>query len=333
MEEAGFVAFTRQISFGNASGAGSAPERPSSNGVLGALARIERLDFLLPVEVGDVVQIEGEVDFATEHSCRVSLEISAAHLRQPEVKERRMRLTNRARLWYVSKFLSADGKMSLCQMPRVDLSDIDENRLFDAKRDYLDLKEKRKRKDGEIAVASVDYSNPDVDLLLSRTRSKDSKPGTVAWTKSAHSVLVNHHDCDVAGNLSGGALMKMADEVAALAASKHTLGGTPTTAAMDTVNFNKTIPKGSFVHLESEVTFAGGKSCEVYVRGDAVNIYAPGGPVAIPRAMEARFTFVTFGPDGMLLPMPDLTPVSKEELYFYQLGKERYERRKRERSG
>ena len=35
---------------------------------------------------------------------------------------------------------------------------------------------------------------------------------------------------------------------------------------------------GSFVHLESEVTFAGGKSCEVYVRGDAVNIYAKGGP-------------------------------------------------------
>ena len=76
--------------------------------------------------------------------------------------------------------------------------------------------------------------------------------------------MVNHHDCDVAGNLSGGSMMKMADEVAALAASKHTLGGTPTTAAMDAVSFNKTIPKGSFVRLESEVTFAGGKSCEVF---------------------------------------------------------------------
>ena len=36
--------------------------------------------------------------------------------------------------------------------------------------------------------------------------------------------------------------------------------------------------QGSFVRLESHVTFAGGKSCEVSVRGDAVNIYAPGGP-------------------------------------------------------
>ena len=57
---------------------------------------------------------------------------------------------------------------------------------------------------------------------------------------------VDHNDCDVAGNLSGGALMKMADEVAALAASKHSLGGTPTTVAMDAVNFNKTIPKGFY---------------------------------------------------------------------------------------
>ena len=45
--------------------------------------------------------------------------------------------------------------------------------------------------------------------------------------------------------MSGGALLQMADEVAALAASKHTMGGTPTTACMDAVNFDKTIPKGS----------------------------------------------------------------------------------------
>ena len=55
---------------------------------------------------------------------------------------------------------------------------------------------------------------------------------------------VNHHDCDVAGNVSGGALLKMADEVAGLAASKHTMGGEPTTACMDAVDFNKMIPKG-----------------------------------------------------------------------------------------
>ena len=60
---------------------------------------------------------------------------------------------------------------------------------------------------------------------------------------------MDHNDCDVAGNLSGGALMKMADEVAALAASKHSLGGTPTTVAMDAVNFNKTIPKGIYAFL------------------------------------------------------------------------------------
>ena len=47
MEEAGFVAATRQIAFANAGGGG---DRGGAC-MLGALARIERLDFLLPVEV------------------------------------------------------------------------------------------------------------------------------------------------------------------------------------------------------------------------------------------------------------------------------------------
>jgi len=332
MEEAGFVAATRQIAFANA--AGGTANKPAGR-MLGALARIEQLDFLLPVEVGDVVEIKGGVDFASAHSCRVSLELSAAHTVQLDKKERGMRLTNRAKFWYVPKILDENGTIWLTEMPKVDLSSIEDDQRVLARTDYLELKEKREkraRENYELMANRSASADSEVDLLLSKTRSRDAKPGTVSWTKSAHSVLVDHNDCDVAGNLSGGALMKMADEVAALAASKHSLGGTPTTVAMDAVNFNKTIPKGSFVHLESHISFAGGKSCEVFVQGDAVNIYAHGGPVAIPRAMEARFTFVTFGADGKLKTMPSLTPETEREKLLYQQGKERHERRKRQRS-
>ena len=44
MEEAGFVAATRQVAFSDG-------EKSGDGGKLGALAKIEHLDFLSPVEV------------------------------------------------------------------------------------------------------------------------------------------------------------------------------------------------------------------------------------------------------------------------------------------
>ena len=50
--------------------------------------------------------------------------------------------------------------------------------------------------------------------------------------------------------------------------------------------------------------------------------------MAIPRAMQARFTFVAFDADGNLKSMPALTPESEEEKNHFDEGKRRYERRK-----
>ena len=81
---------------------------------------------------------------------------------------------------------------------------------------------------------------------------------------------VDHHDCDIAGNVSGGVLLKMADEVAALAASKHTMGGTPTTACMDAVDFNKMVPKGDqsheHVHVVTAFLAIVFLNCELFLR-------------------------------------------------------------------
>lgn len=323
IEEAGFVAATRQVAYG-----GSGKE--GGLGKLGALARIEHLDFLAPVEVGDVVDVEGGVDFVSPHSCRVSLKLTSAHVVQPGARDRGKKLTNNATIWYVPLHVDSDGKASVVPMPNVDLSDIDAADLQAAQKEYLTLKTERQK---QAAVDRIlDASCTDVDLLLSKARCKNAVPGTVSWTKSSNSTLVSHHDYDLAGNVSGGAFLKLADEVAGLAASKHTMGGSPTTACMDAVNFRKVVPKGSFVRLESRVVFAAERSCEVLVRGDAVHIYAPGGPVAIPRAMEARFTFVAYDPDGRLKKMPPLIPETDEERKEFEEGRLRYEMRRKQRS-
>ena len=50
-------------------------------------------------KVGDVIEVNGGIDFASRHSCRVSLQLTAASVVQPGVRERGKRLTNKATLW------------------------------------------------------------------------------------------------------------------------------------------------------------------------------------------------------------------------------------------
>merc|ERR1719334_1140281 len=169
MEEAGFVAATRQIAFSGDGGGGG--------GKLGALVRMDHLDFLAPVEVGDVVEVSGGIDFASPRSCRVSLQLTAASVVQPQKKERGKRLTNKANLWYVPLRLNSDGIGHVTQMPNVDLSDIDPQELRAAENEYWKQRDKREKR--AEAERQLDLSLSNVDLLLSQSRTKDAVPGTV----------------------------------------------------------------------------------------------------------------------------------------------------------
>ena len=54
--------------------------------------------------------------------------------------------------------------------------------------------------------------------------------------------------------------------------------------------------------------------------------------MAIPRAMEARFTFVAFDAQGKLKQMPPLNPQTEEERKQFEEGRLRYEMRRKQRS-
>jgi len=341
MEEAGFVAATRQI---NVPFAFAVTSTTTPSFVrLGALARIEQLDFLAPVEVGDVVEIKGGVDFVTRHSCRVSLQVSTVRaVRDPtsvnETSEKTgtKSLTNQAKLWYVPlQVEDGTGIRQVIEMPNVDLSNVEPSILKAANASYSARKDCDKKKCQNVvekwSATDLLRMQPVVNDLLSRTEPTASNPGTVDWTRSSTSCLVDHNHCDLAGNASGGALLKMADEVAALAAAKHSMAGTPTTAQMDAIDFQKIIPKGSFVRLESRVTYASQKSCQVSVVGHAVNLYAPNGPEAIPDALKANLTFVAFDRKGSLVSMPSLQPLTQEQIRDYEVAKSQHEVKKMER--
>ena len=84
----------------------------------------------------------------------------------------------------------------------------------------------------------------------------DSK---VEWYK-----VVQQEDINPAGNLFGGRLLQWIDEVAGIAAIRHS-GLLVTTAAIDKLQFKKSAKLGDIIVIEARVTYVGNSSIEVRV--------------------------------------------------------------------
>ena len=116
-------------------------------------------------------------------------------------------------------------------------------------------------------------------------------------------------DANSAGNVHGGTVMKLADEVAGLAAVKHSRSRV-VTAGMDRMNFLFPIYVGDLVTFSATVNAAWRTSMEVGVRVDAEN----------PRTGESRhtntayLTMVALDEHGNPNPVPAVIASSSTEL-------------------
>jgi acyl-CoA hydrolase len=115
-------------------------------------------------------------------------------------------------------------------------------------------------------------------------------------------------DANTVGDVHGGTVMKLCDEVAALAAIKHSRQRV-VTAAMDRMAFLYPIRVGELVTVSATVNAAWRTSMEVGVRVDAEN----------PLTAEARhtntayLTMVALDDDGKPSPVPPLIAVTRTE--------------------
>jgi acyl-CoA hydrolase len=119
-------------------------------------------------------------------------------------------------------------------------------------------------------------------------------------------------DANSAGNVHGGTIMRLADEVAALAAIKHSHRRV-VTAAMDRMNFLVPIYVGDLVTLSATVNAAWRTSMEVGVRVEAEN----------PRTGELRHTntaYITIvaldetGSPAEVPPLQAETPIERRRM-------------------
>jgi acyl-CoA hydrolase len=137
-------------------------------------------------------------------------------------------------------------------------------------------------------------------------RSQEAKPAA-----DSASVLVRWMgvgDANTGGFVHGGAVMRLCDEAAGIAALRH-CGVRVVTAAMDRMTFVSPIRIGELVTCRAQVNAAWNTSMEVGVRVEAEN----------PRDGEVRhtstayLTMVALDEEGRPTPVPELLAESEDE--------------------
>src|SRR3954453_6381210 len=115
-------------------------------------------------------------------------------------------------------------------------------------------------------------------------------------------------DANMPGNADGGWIMKLCDEVAAIAAARH-VGGRVVTAAVDGMKFRSPVHVGDLLTLRATVNAAWRTSLEVGVRVESEEVATRD----VRHTCTAFLTMVALGQDERPLAIPPLVPGTDEE--------------------
>lgn len=117
-------------------------------------------------------------------------------------------------------------------------------------------------------------------------------------------------DTNLLGTVHGGVIMKLVDEAAGAAASRHA-GGPAVTASMDEMAFLEPVRVGDLVHAHAQVNWTGRTSLEVGVRVLAEPWNEAGVPAK--RVASAYLVFVAVDKEGKPRPVTPVRPETEED--------------------
>ncbi|MHB1908184.1 MAG: acyl-CoA thioesterase [Nitrososphaerales archaeon] len=131
--------------------------------------------------------------------------------------------------------------------------------------------------------------------------------------KVSESSLVASHlmmpqDANIQGNVYGGTIMKLMDEIAGVVAARHCRKNV-VTASIDQMSFLKPVYIGNLLVLKASVNYVGTTSLEIGVRIEAEDI-ASG---KIVHTGSSYMTFVALDDEGRPTEVPSLVPTTKAE--------------------
>ena len=146
--------------------------------------------------------------------------------------------------------------------------------------------------------------------------------GPAGKTPSASRVslaqLMQPSDANIMGNVHGGVIMKLVDEVGALACMRHSQHRV-VTIAVDQMTFRQPIRLGDVVTLIAEVSYVGRTSMETEIHVVAES----------PLTGDCTFTnnayvvYVALDPDGQPAAVPPLLPENEAQRQRMEDGKAR----------
>jgi acyl-CoA hydrolase len=122
------------------------------------------------------------------------------------------------------------------------------------------------------------------------------------------------------GTVFGGELMKFMEDVAGMAAMKHS-GGNVVAARVDELVFHKPVPIGNIVTFIAQVAFAGSSSMQVFVQAVVHDLKDY---LKTETALSAFFTIVHVDEMGIPTKIPRLRADTDTEKELYELGKIKY---------
>src|SRR5215210_6231229 len=133
-------------------------------------------------------------------------------------------------------------------------------------------------------------------------------PRQPARSRSELTRWMGIQDANTAGNVHGGTIMKLCDEVAGIAAIRH-CGTRVVTAGMDRMTFNHPVLVGNLVTCLATVNAAWRTSMEVGVRVQAEDIRTG----EVTHTSTAYLTMVALGEEGRPTEVPPLEPETEDE--------------------
>lgn len=132
------------------------------------------------------------------------------------------------------------------------------------------------------------------------------------------SILMTPDKANFSGNVHGGQLLKLLDEVAYACAAKYS-GGYVVTLSVDQVIFRQPIPIGSMVTFLASVNFTGRTSMEIGVKVIAEDIQKG----SVIHSNSCFFTMVAVDEKGKSKPIPMLELETETEKRRFRDGAHR----------
>ena len=295
IEQAGNIVATRHCN----------KERGRENAVITVLARADHIDFLQPMYVGEVSQLQAAVTYTSSRSMEVTVDVWAEN-----VLSGMRRHTNTATLWYVAVPPDVEDVTKLNSVPVPPLKGLSVEEQNSGQERY------NKQKAERLASSTMKKAAINVCSYCAQGTVEEY---TVAASQSSLANIVHPSDC-IEKYVVGGTLMKMMDNTSGISAIRHCKTLT-LTACIDAINFLEPVRNGEVMFFTAWPTFTSNRSIEVEVTCEAEGLQARRRQVA-----NAFFTFVTLG--DSIVPLR-LRTVDEERRF--KEGLERYVARKEQR--